>query len=94
LSEVIRGFRICGKVQGVFFRQSTRMEAERLKVRGTARNLADGSVEVFAQGDAAAVFALRQWLSHGPAQARVDAVQEVEVDASAQAQLPMNFQVR
>jgi acylphosphatase len=94
LSEVIRGFRVYGKVQGVVFRHSTRMEAERLGIRGIARNLADGSVEVFACGEAAAVLALRQWLNVGPTQARVDLVQEVELDPAALEQLPRNFQVR
>jgi acylphosphatase len=94
LSDVFRGFRVYGKVQGVFFRHSTRLEAERLGIRGTARNLADGSVEVFACGDAAAVLALHQWLRLGPTQARVDAVEEVELDSAALEQLPMNFQVR
>jgi acylphosphatase len=94
LSEVIRAYRIVGKVQGVFFRQSTRIEAERLGVRGIARNLADGSVEVFAQGEAAAVLALSRWLMIGPAQARIDTVEEVAPDAAVVAQLPKNFQVR
>jgi acylphosphatase len=94
LSEVIRGFRVVGKVQGVFFRHSTRIEAERLGVRGIARNLADGSVEVFAQGEAAAVLALSDWLKIGPLEARVDAIEEVAPHAEVVAQLPKNFQVR
>ncbi len=53
--EVVRRFRCLGKVQGVYFRHSTRLEAKRLRLRGLARNLPDGSVEVLAQGAAAAV---------------------------------------
>ena len=94
MSEVIRGFRVYGKVQGVFFRHSTRLEAERLGIRGIARNLADGSVEVVAHGDAAAMLALRQWLNLGPTQARVDSVQDLQLDPAALEQLPANFQVR
>jgi acylphosphatase len=94
LGEVIRGFRVVGKVQGVFFRHSTRIEAERLGVRGIARNLADGSVEVLAQGEAAAVLALSDWLKIGPTQARVDAIEDVAPDAEVVARLPRNFQVR
>jgi acylphosphatase len=93
LSEIIRGFRVCGKVQGVFFRHSTRIEAERLGIRGIARNLADGSVEVFAQGGTDALQALRQWLNLGPPQARVDSVEEIEIDPAA-LDLPKSFQVR
>jgi acylphosphatase len=76
LEEVVRRFLVHGKVQGVFFRHSTRLEAERLAIRGIARNLQDGSVEVIAQGAAPAMQELRVWLHRGPAQARVDAVQE------------------
>jgi acylphosphatase len=61
----------------VYFRHSTRLEARKLNIRGFARNLPDGSVEVLAQGAAAAVEELRQWLGRGPAQARVDEVREM-----------------
>ena len=77
--RVTRRFIITGKVQGVYFRHSTRLEAERLAVRGVARNLQDGSVEVIACGSVAAVHALSEWLRHGPPTARVLAVQEFEL---------------
>ncbi len=67
-------FIVRGKVQGVWFRASTRAQAERLGLRGHARNLADGSVEVIAAGDADAINALERWLHVGPPLARVDAV--------------------
>jgi acylphosphatase len=67
-------FLVTGKVQGVFFRASTRNEALRLKLRGYARNLPDGRVDVVACGDAAAVDELEQWLWQGPSAARVDDV--------------------
>ena len=76
MEEVIRHFLVTGKVQGVFFRQSTRREAERLGIHGSARNLPDGSVEVWAKGGGAAIDELREWLKIGPARARVDAVRE------------------
>jgi len=47
-------FYISGRVQGVFFRASTRREAERLGVRGWAINLPDGRMEVLAVGCASA----------------------------------------
>ncbi len=40
-----------GKVQGVFYREFTRREAEILRVSGFARNLKDGSVEIIAEGE-------------------------------------------
>lgn len=65
---------VSGRVQGVFFRASTRFEAERLKLTGYARNLPDGRVEVLACGENEAVEQLRIWLTRGPAQARVAGV--------------------
>lgn len=66
--------RVDGRVQGVWFRASTQQRARQLGVRGHAVNLADGSVEVVACGDAAAVDALCDWLWQGPEQAQVSAV--------------------
>lgn len=69
--------RVRGRVQGVFFRASTRDTARSLGLGGWVRNLPDGDVEVFAAGDTQALGRLRRWLDQGPARARVDAV-EVE----------------
>jgi len=65
-------FFVSGRVQGVFFRASTRDEALRLGLRGYASNLRDGRVEVYAEGDDAALDQLEQWLRHGPPLARVE----------------------
>ena len=65
---------VAGRVQGVFFRASTREEARRLGLSGYARNLADGRVEVLACGPRAAVAELCDWLSVGPPLARVEAL--------------------
>lgn len=68
-------FIVSGKVQGVFFRASTREQARKLGLSGHAINLDDGCVEVVAQGDAEAIEALAAWLRQGPPSARVDAVE-------------------
>lgn len=73
-------FTISGKVQGVWFRAHTREQALALGLSGRATNLADGGVEVLAAGDALALATLAQWLQHGPADARVDAVARSAVD--------------
>jgi acylphosphatase len=65
---------VSGRVQGVYFRASTREQAAVLGVTGYARNLPDGRVEVVACGDRAAVERLRDWLRVGPPQARVTTV--------------------
>ena len=67
-------FLVSGKVQGVWFRASTRDVAVRLGLCGYAKNLPDGRVEVLAAGDAIAIEALATWLRHGPPLACVDAV--------------------
>jgi acylphosphatase len=66
--------RIRGRVQGVFFRESTRTEAQRLGVKGWVRNLPDGDVEAVAEGPAGEVESLVRWCHHGPPAARVDEV--------------------
>jgi acylphosphatase len=86
-----RRFRITGKVQGVYFRHSTRLEAERLALKGHARNLPDGSVEVLVHGPRAAVEELRQWLHRGPKMARVEQVLELEREPDGQA--PPTFEI-
>ncbi|GAB2513711.1 acylphosphatase [Pseudoxanthomonas sangjuensis] len=83
-------FRVAGKVQGVWFRASTREQALKLGLRGYAKNLPDGSVEVLAAGAAAAVDALGQWLRVGPPQARVDSVSRVVAE---EAQAGRGFEV-
>lgn len=69
-----RRFFISGKVQGVFFRDYTRREAERLGLAGYALNLDDGRVEVLAQGAPADLDALARWLADGSPASRVDQV--------------------
>lgn len=58
-------------MQGVFFRDNCRAEAQRLGVRGSVRNRADGSVEVVAEGPRERVEQLLAWCRHGPPRATV-----------------------
>ena len=73
-------FHVSGRVQGVFFRASTRVEAMRLDIRGYARNLRDGRVEVLAQGTTESLLELEAWLQHGPEGARVTAVLREDIE--------------
>jgi acylphosphatase len=70
-----------GRVQGVFFRDSVRREAERHGVAGYARNCGDGSVEAVFEGDPAAVDALVDAVRRGPGHAVVEALDVTEEDA-------------
>jgi acylphosphatase len=66
---------ISGQVQQVGYRQDCRQVARSLGLVGWARNLADGRVEVFAQGEADGVDRMVEWLWSGPALALVSGVE-------------------
>jgi len=72
--KIARRFLVTGLVQGVGFRWYTKDAARREGVTGYVRNLADGSVEAFAEGDADAVTRLERAIRRGPAGARVMSV--------------------
>jgi acylphosphatase len=71
---------VSGRVQGVWYRASTAQRAMELGISGRARNLADGTVEVIARGEPAAVDALLAWLWQGPPLAQVAGVIIEELD--------------
>jgi acylphosphatase len=95
LSAIIaRRCYVSGRVQGVFYRASTRERAQQLGCRGYARNLADGRVEVLAVGDSAAVDDLVEWLWHGPPAAVVQDVQCADVTLGDLGEIPGGFGTR
>ena len=71
---------ITGRVQGVWFRESMRREAERLGVDGWVRNRPDGSVEAVVQGADEAVAALVAWTKKGPPLAYVERIELSETE--------------
>ena len=70
-----RRIRVTGRVQGVFFRQWTREQAEVLGLSGWVRNCANGSVEAEVTGEQDAVERLIELLHGGPPAAKVDKVE-------------------
>jgi acylphosphatase len=74
---------VYGRVQGVGFRYFTQQEAQRLGLSGHATNLADGSVEVEAQGESDAVERLMAWLKSGPRTASVERIEVYELENCA-----------
>jgi acylphosphatase len=66
---------ITGRVQGVWFRESMRQEAQSLGIAGWVRNRMDGSVESVVQGTPDAVEKMIAWAKRGPRDARVDRVE-------------------
>lgn len=79
-----RHFWVSGRVQGVSFRACTVEKARKLGLAGWVRNLADGNVEVLAQGEPQILDVLEDWLWGGSPAARVESVsaRAVPVDES------------
>ena len=75
-----RRFTVSGRVQGVYFRDSTRHVAVRLGIVGHAINLDDGDVEIVAYGEDTALDQLGAWLREGPPLARVAEVRSEPID--------------
>jgi len=89
MSEIIaRRCYVSGRVQGVFYRASTRQKAAELGCNGYARNLADGRVEVLVVAQRAAAQSLIDWLWRGPPGAHVT---NVEVTDAAVEAPPQGF---
>lgn len=66
---------VSGRVQGVFFRGAAAAQARALGIGGYARNLDDGTVEIVAEGDRAALETMVAWAHRGPSAAHVEEVQ-------------------
>jgi acylphosphatase len=77
---VARQFTIRGRVQGVFFRDSTRRVAQSLGISGHAINLPNGNVEVAAYGEESAIAELAEWLQDGPRMAEVSDIESIDID--------------
>lgn len=64
--------KVTGKVQGVWFRDSTRRKAIELRITGFVRNEADGSVYLEAEGELDALEQMKAWCAVGPPNAQVE----------------------
>ncbi|QYJ16993.1 Acylphosphatase [Rubrobacter xylanophilus DSM 9941] len=82
---------VSGRVQGVFFRDSTRERARRLGVSGWVRNLPDGRVEAVFEGESGDVDEMVRWCHEGPPHARVESVEVEEEPVSKSSE---GFEVR
>jgi acylphosphatase len=86
-----RRYRISGRVQGVGYRYFASRVARGLGLTGYAKNLRDGSVEVYAIGTGAMLAALRKELQSGPRSAMVSEV--LEEDAAIEAKFQRGFSI-
>jgi len=71
MSKVRAELKIKGRVQGVFYRQSTKETAVRLGLTGWAKNCPDGSVEAVFEGEKTSIDQAVEWCKQGPPAARV-----------------------
>lgn len=76
--------RVYGRVQGVFFRDTTRREAQRRQLTGWVRNEPDGTVRVVAEGADEALQSFEQFLHEGSPSARVSRVESAWQDATGE----------
>lgn len=77
-------FVVRGRVQGVNFRAAAADEARQLGLTGRIWNRDDGAVECLAEGEAAAIERMGEWLSRGPRMARVERVEAGDMDGDAE----------
>ena len=82
---------VTGRVQGVFFRQSTKVMAIKNNVKGWVRNLDDGRVEIIGEGKIQDIDNLAHWCKTGPANSRVDEFELSEENVTSEFE---NFEVR
>lgn len=82
---------VSGRVQGVFFRSRTRDEAIKYDIRGWARNLPDGRVEIICEGEKKNVDRLIEFCKIGPKLAKVDKVEIIWEDYKSEFE---NFKIR
>ncbi|UCB54746.1 MAG: acylphosphatase [Thiotrichales bacterium] len=87
---ICRRFLVSGRVQGVFYRDSTRRQASTLGISGWVRNLVDGRVEVLACGDERQLDVFSKWLEIGPEYAKVT---NIEVITENPSPVPHSFDV-
>ena len=69
---------ITGKVQGVFYRASTKEKAQELGIKGFVKNQPDGSVYLEAEGEFSSLEQLVEWCYKGPEKAIVEKVTKIE----------------
>ena len=75
--------RVAGRVQGVFYRQSTVEMAQELGLCGWVRNLPDGSVEALFEGERSRIEQAVAWCRQGPPRAKVREVTVLWLDGPA-----------
>ncbi|MGL5089252.1 MAG: acylphosphatase [Cetobacterium sp.] len=73
-------FIIKGRVQGVGYRITTQLNAQRFGIKGSVSNLLNGDVEIFAQGDEIIIKNFKKYLKIGSTMSKVEIIEEVILD--------------
>ena len=84
---IYQKFRITGRVQGVFYRQSTQQQATQLGLLGWVQNQPNGDVLVYVKGEPTSCKALEDWLKIGPPSAQVSEVTDCPLTQEEKTQL-------
>ncbi len=71
---------VSGRVQGVYFRLFTHNKAKHFAIKGSAKNLSDGRVEIIAEAEDIVIEKFIKWCRKGPITARVDHVEVSELE--------------
>lgn len=82
---------VSGRVQGVYFRMFTQKKAKQIGIKGCARNLPDGRVEIIAEADHGGIESFIKWCHKGPVTARVDHVEITELESDGAL---MSFEIK
>ena len=90
MSTACRRYLISGRVQGVFFRDSTRTQARQAGITGWVRNLQDGRVEALLCGAAPALDEMEIWLRSGPELAKVTRITRIDTEETP---IPADFEI-
>jgi acylphosphatase len=84
---------VSGRVQGVFYRQSTKDKAESLGLTGWVKNESNGKVALEAQGPRGSIESLIQWCHEGPPYARVEKVDVQWSEGADQTEVQSGFRI-
>ena len=82
---------VSGRVQGVYFRLFTQNKAKHFAIKGSAKNLPDGRVEIIAEAENMTIEKFIKWCHKGPVTARVDHIEITELESD---EVLASFEVR
>lgn len=92
--KICRHFLVSGKVQGVFYRDSTQQTAQNLDLTGYVKNLVNGQVEIEICGEQSSLDEFQQWLWKGPIMSKVEDIQIQDIPMKNYSRNFSSFDIR